>query len=122
MDLQGCLTTWACVSSCGASLTVLYGEAPEITGDCAVVVDALYGTGLSREMSGAALDAVQKMNTSGLPVIAVDIPSGVDGATGAALGEAVRAAVTVTFHRAKHGHMLFPGRDLTGRLFFCYPL
>lgn len=107
----------ACLlNSCGAALHVLYGEAPEIPADCAAIVDALYGTGLNRAISGAALDAVQRMNASPLPVIAVDIPSGVDGETGAALGEAVRADVTVTFHRAKHGHMLFPGRAFTGRL------
>lgn len=107
----------ACLlNSCGAVLHVLYGEAPEIPADCAAIVDALYGTGLSREISGAALDAVQRMNESALPVIAVDIPSGVDGETGMALGDAVHADVTVTFHRAKHGHMLFPGRALTGRL------
>ena len=107
----------ACLlNSCGAALHVLYGEAPEIPADCAAIVDALYGTGLNRAVSGAALDAVQRMNASPLPVIAMDIPSGVDGETGAALGEAVRADVTVTFHRAKHGHMLFPGRALTGRL------
>ena len=101
---------------CGANMTILYGEAPEIPADCAAIVDALYGTGLSRAVEGAALSAVQRMNESGLPVIAVDIPSGVDGATGQALGEAVRAKETVTFHRAKHGHMLFPGRALTGLL------
>lgn len=101
---------------CGANMTILYGEAPEIPADCAAIVDALFGTGLSRAMEGAALSAVQRMNGSGLPVIAVDISSGVDGATGQALGEAVRAAETVTFHRAKHGHLLFPGRALTGRL------
>ena len=107
----------ACLlGSCGAVLRVMYGEALEIPADCAAVVDALYGTGLSREISGAALDAVQRINESELPVIAVDIPSGVDGETGMALGEAVHADVTVTFHRAKHGHMLFPGRALTGRL------
>ena len=104
------------LSSCGASLTVLYGDAPELPDDCAAIVDAIYGTGLSREIAGAALSAVRRMNESGLPVISVDIPSGVDGATGNALGEAVQATVTVAFHRAKHGHMLFPGRALTGRL------
>lgn len=107
----------ACLlNACGAALNVLYGEAPELPADCAAVVDALYGTGLSRAMEGAALDAVRKVNESGLPVVAVDIPSGVDGATGQTLGEAIRASVTVTFHRAKHGHLLFPGRTLTGRL------
>ena len=88
----------ACLlNSCGAALNVLYGEAPEIPADCAAVVDALYGTGLSRELEGVALYAVQRMNESGLPIVAVDIPSGVDGATGQVLGDAVHAAQTVTF-------------------------
>lgn len=107
----------ACLlNACGASLNVLYGEAPPVPPECAAVVDALYGTGLSRALEGVPLSAVQRINESGLPVIAVDMPSGVDGASGQVLGAAVRADVTVTFHRAKHGHMLFPGRALTGRL------
>ena len=101
---------------CGAQLSILYGDMPEIPQDCTAIVDALFGTGLSREIDGTALEAVQAMNESGLPVIAVDIPSGVDGATGQILGGAVRASATVTFHRAKHGHMLFPGRTLSGEL------
>jgi len=101
---------------CGANMTILYGEAPEIPADCCAVVDALFGTGLSRALEGTALSAVQRINESGLPVIAVDIPSGVDGATGQILGDAVRAQATVTFHRPKHGHLLFPGRELTGEL------
>jgi len=101
---------------CGANMTILYGEAPEIPADCTAIVDALFGTGLSRELEGAALSAVQRINDSGLPVVAVDIPSGVDGATGRVLGEAVRASATVAFHRAKHGHVLFPGRALAGEL------
>lgn len=107
----------ACLlSSCGASVNVLYGEAPDIAPDCAAIVDAMFGTGLARPLEDAALAAARQINESGLPVIAVDIPSGVDGATGKTLGEAVRADVTVTFHRAKHGHMLHPGRALCGRL------
>ena len=107
----------ACLlNACGASLNVLYGEAPELPQGCAAIVDALYGTGLSRAIEGVALDAVRCINASGLPVVAVDIPSGVDGATGQVLGEAVHASVTVTFHRAKHGHMLLPGRGYAGRL------
>ncbi len=110
----------ACLlNSCGAALNVLYGEAPEIPADCAAVVDALYGTGLSRELEGVALYAVQRMNESGLPIVAVDIPSGVDGATGQVLGDAVHAAQTVTFHRAKHGLMIYPGRAYTGKLTVC---
>ncbi|MBE5798968.1 MAG: NAD(P)H-hydrate dehydratase [Clostridiales bacterium] len=115
--MKGDAGTNACLLNvCGANMTILYGEAPEIPADCAAVVDALFGTGLSRALEGAALSAVQRMNESGLPVIAVDIPSGVDGATGQALGEAVHAASTVTFHRPKHGHLLFPGRALAGEL------
>ena len=107
----------ACLlNSCGASLNVLYNEAPEVPKDCAAIVDALYGTGLSRELSGAALAAVQRMNESGLPVVAADIPSGVDGATGQVLGDAVHARETVTFHRAKHGLLLYPGRAYAGKL------
>lgn len=107
----------ACLlNSCGASLNVLYNEAPEVPKDCSAIVDALYGTGLSRELSGAALAAVQRMNESGLPVVAADIPSGVDGATGQVLGDAVHARETVTFHRAKHGLLLYPGRAYAGKL------
>ena len=92
------------LNACGATLNVLYEECV-LPRDCAAIVDALYGTGLSRAPEGVALDAVRCINASGLPVVSVDIPSGVDGATGQVAGEAVRASVTVTFHRAKHGHM-----------------
>jgi len=104
---------------CGAGMTILYGEAPEIPEGTEAIVDALFGTGLSRALEGAALSAVQRMNESGLPVISVDIPSGVDGQTGQALGEAVKAAATVTFHRPKHGHFLYPGRALAGEVTVC---
>ncbi|MEI3405225.1 MAG: NAD(P)H-hydrate epimerase [Christensenellales bacterium] len=63
-------------------------------------------------MEGVALYAVQRMNESGLPIVAVDIPSGVDGATGQVLGDAVHAAQTVTFHRAKHGLTIYPGAPI----------
>ncbi|MDO5298727.1 MAG: NAD(P)H-hydrate dehydratase [Clostridia bacterium] len=107
----------ACLlNACGASLNILYGDVPEVPDSCAAVVDALYGTGLSRPLEGVSLAAVQRINACDLPVISVDIPSGVDGATGRVLGDAVHASVTVAFHRAKHGHLLFPGRELSGRL------
>ena len=78
------------------------------------VIDALFGTGLSRPLDGVFASAVRAMNGSGLPVLSVDIPSGVDGRTGAVLGEAVRAEVTVTMQYAKPGLYLYPGADCAG--------
>ena len=81
-----------------------------------VIVDALFGTGLSRTLEGAAKDAAERINMSGKPVVAVDIPSGVDAATGATPGAAIRADVTVTFEFLKRGHLLFPGRARCGEV------
>ncbi len=81
-----------------------------------VVVDALFGTGLSRPITGVYADAVALINASDKPVVAIDIPSGVDATSGAVLGCAVQAAVTVTFEFYKRGQLLFPGRDLCGEV------
>lgn len=81
-----------------------------------VIVDALLGTGLRSEVTGVYADAISLMNDSGRPIVAVDIPSGIDAATGEVLGTAVRAALTVTFALAKCGHVLFPGAEFTGHL------
>ncbi|MDA1089216.1 MAG: NAD(P)H-hydrate dehydratase [Proteobacteria bacterium] len=84
-----------------------------------LVVDALFGAGLTRPLDGAALSCVHRINQDGLDCLAVDIPSGVDGDSGEILGGdggAPRAAVTVTFFRAKPGHYLMPGRALCGDL------
>jgi len=80
----------------------------------AVVVDALYGAGLSRALEGAAANAAAACNAAGATVVAVDLPSGVSGETGRAPGEAFAAALTVTFFRLKPGHLLEPGRRLCG--------
>ena len=85
----------------------------------AAVVDALFGTGLSRPVEGAARRLIGEVNRSGLPVVAVDIPSGLNGATGEELGGvggAVRAAETVTFHRPKPGLYLRQGCVCAGRV------
>lgn len=81
-----------------------------------LVVDALYGAGLSKALSGDAGRAVQVVTDLGLPVVAVDLPSGVSGESGAILGGAFRAAVTVTFARKKPGHLLLPGREMCGEI------
>ena len=81
-----------------------------------VWIDALYGTGLSRAPEGAARELIRAMNRSAAPVYAVDIPSGLDGLSGAAYDPAVRAKRTVSFQTAKTGHFLADGLDRTGRL------
>ncbi|WP_414470710.1 NAD(P)H-hydrate dehydratase [Microvirga sp. M2] len=79
-----------------------------------LIVDALFGTGLARDLDGAAHLAVDRMNASGRPILAVDLPSGLDGATGRVRGIAVRAARTVTFAARKPCHLLMPGRAFCG--------
>jgi ADP-dependent NAD(P)H-hydrate dehydratase / NAD(P)H-hydrate epimerase len=85
-------------------------------GDADVVVDALFGTGFRGPPREEAARQIQSMNESGAPVVAVDIPSGVDASTGEVPGEAVRAALTVTFHGRKVGHQVAPGRFHRGEV------
>lgn len=88
---------------------------------CDVIVDALFGTGLARAVEGYAAALIHWANDrhllGGTPVIAVDIPSGIDGTTGKVLGyEAVRATETVTFHQIKQGLLLNNAPDYVGRI------
>ncbi|MTW16506.1 NAD(P)H-hydrate dehydratase [Rhodoplanes serenus] len=84
-----------------------------------VIVDALFGAGLDRPVEGvprALIDAVNAARADGAAVVAVDLPSGVNGTTGAVMGAAIEADESVTFFRAKPGHWLLPGRLHRGRL------
>ncbi len=82
-----------------------------------LIIDALFGAGLSRPLDGAARRVVEGMSARGQPAVSVDVPSGLAGDSGTVLGEvAVRAALTVTFFRKKPGHLLLPGREQSGEL------
>lgn len=83
-------------------------------GEAGLIVDALFGAGLSRPIDGPAAHLIEAVNAAGRPVLAVDVPSGLDGTTGRAIGLVVRATRTITFVRRKPGHLLQPGRRLCG--------
>ena len=89
---------------------------PQAIGKPALIIDALFGAGLSRAVSGEPHDMIEAINATGAPVLAVDLPSGVNGTSAAIMGTAVRATETVTFFRKKPAHLLLPGRLRCGRV------
>lgn len=95
---------------------------PGLLSEAALVIDALFGAGLTRPLEGAARAALEAVTAAGLPVVAVDVPSGLSGDSGEILGGEVlgagafRAALTVTFFLKKPGHLLLPGRALCGEV------
>ncbi len=82
--------------------------------ECSVAVDALLGTGFSGTPHGAVADAIDALNDAGLPIVAADVPSGVDAATGVVQGKAIRARATATFAAGKPGLWINPGKAHAG--------
>jgi NAD(P)H-hydrate epimerase len=80
------------------------------------VVDALLGTGVTGAPREPAAGAIEAMNAVGVPVVAADVPSGVDASTGEVAGAAVRAAATATFHQGKPGLWIAPGKAHAGEV------
>lgn len=91
-------------------------DAPSALPFCNAVVDALFGTGLCRPLQGLAAVLADLVNAADMPVVAVDIPSGLNGLDGTILGSVIRATETVTFHRIKQGLLLRDGPACTGRI------
>ncbi|MBA8880823.1 NAD(P)H-hydrate dehydratase [Phyllobacterium myrsinacearum] len=79
-----------------------------------VVIDALFGAGLNKPVTGKAAGAIERSNAAAVTRIAIDVPSGLDGTTGIPLGAVFKADCTITFFRKKPTHLLYPGRSLCG--------
>ncbi|MEJ5258440.1 MAG: bifunctional ADP-dependent NAD(P)H-hydrate dehydratase/NAD(P)H-hydrate epimerase [Fervidobacterium sp.] len=92
-------------------------ETSKIISEADIVIDALFGTGLNKDITDEKITSlIELMNIYSKCIVSVDIPSGVCADSGKIMGSAIQADLTVTFGYAKPGHLLFPGRELTGKL------
>lgn len=92
------------------------GFSAETLQDCGLVVDALFGTGLTKPIKGEIAEIIKSVTARKLPVVSVDMPSGINSDNGKVMGIALRANLTVTFQRKKIGHLLLPGREYCGEV------
>ena len=93
-----------------------WGWPVSVTGDISgaeLIIDAIYGAGLNRDFPA---DLADKINCAGIPIVSIDVPSGLDGLTGQPRCASVKADLTITFFRKKPGHLLLPGRALCGEV------
>ena len=88
----------------------------DVVSDADLIVDAVFGAGLSKPIEGVVADIIAAVNGNDTPVVAIDVPSGVDGTSGQVRGCAFQADRTITFFRKKTGHLLMPGREYCGKL------
>jgi hydroxyethylthiazole kinase-like uncharacterized protein yjeF len=114
-------TALSMLERCGGQVEFLdsdgaLGKKLGASGGFTVIVDALFGTGLAKPVAGIFRQAIDWLNSQTSPVVAVDIPSGIDASTGQILGAAVKASLTVTFAFVKIGQISYPGAGLVGEL------
>ena len=88
----------------------------QILSQADLIVDSIFGTGIARNIEGIISETIEKVNKSNVPVVAVDIPSGINGQNGQVMGVGIKATHTVSFGYVKRGHLLYPGREYTGKL------
>lgn len=113
---RDCGTQYISAVDAGVRVDSWKGDRGDLAPGGAVIVDAMFGTGLGRTIEGVLLEVVSAVNHAGTPVVAIDMPSGVSADTGLVLGEAVKADYTVTFGLPKIGQFLHPGATHCGKL------